>query len=411
MASDNDIQQRLVQLHQRPATVLNHVRMVGSDSRMDQAGNFNVPANAWPVRCTYCTFPDIDSVPRPYWLAKGVTTPGDFAQAELGNFLVRARARSVLEVVVPDNCRFYPTHNRKTKEETDWFLAVPNCLVRTAKVSAKVPRCPECGEPKLAHPGMHFEQCPVEAVSAEIFKSLRWGSYEKTGEQARWYWMHILLLKAPPQTPPHRWTRILLDRELWFSRRLAALLKVLRLRGLCVFIDCDEKPTAAGRAWVEEQVDKLRQLGLLEATPEGTSGRSASWFENYLLKHKAKKAPRVDPEAWEKEQGIALSPDYKRLLRTVGRKTFRNIDGEEGFDVRLLLLRELDAAGYRRGCIEGETEVDGLMFAVAIDGDCFCFDLAAPGPDYPVVHFLHEGMFFEPYASSFVECLRRFAGE
>jgi hypothetical protein len=130
-----------------------------------------------------------------------------------------------------------------------------------------------------------------------------------------------------------------------------------------------------------------------------------------LRENASKKPPIADPKAWEQANKIVLPPDYKRFITTVGRKSFKNVDDEEGYSVRLLPLRQLNAQENRRGEIDGESEVDGLMFAVAINGDCFCFDLASAGPDYSVVHFLHEINSFEPYATSFVECLRRFTGQ
>ena len=61
------------------------------------------------------TLPDLDAVPEPYLLSRGVDAPGDFSTAELGNFLVRERARRVLEISASGACRFYPTLAAKSR--------------------------------------------------------------------------------------------------------------------------------------------------------------------------------------------------------------------------------------------------------------------------------------------------------
>lgn len=139
------------------AQAFRHIQMVGSDKRMDQRGNFNLSVNPLPTKCRLCTFPDLDFVPQPYFLAKGIKDPNEIALAEMGNLFVRDRTRKILEAVAPGQCRYYPTHDLKTKVEAPWFLAVPCTLVRTAAVKESVPRCPECGEAKVAHPGSHYE--------------------------------------------------------------------------------------------------------------------------------------------------------------------------------------------------------------------------------------------------------------
>src|SRR4051794_40497788 len=68
-----------------------HAQMVGSDKRMDEQGNFDLPINALPVKCQRCSFPDLDYVPQPYLLGKGIKDPNELALAEVGNFFVRER--------------------------------------------------------------------------------------------------------------------------------------------------------------------------------------------------------------------------------------------------------------------------------------------------------------------------------
>lgn len=117
---------------------------------MDTYGNFELPANELPERCAHCTFPDIEAVPQPYLLRRGIEAPGEFSTAQLGNFFVRAELRRILEVVMPGSCRFYPTTHYRTGSETDWFLAVPQTQVQTVKLPRKTTCCKVCDEPKYS---------------------------------------------------------------------------------------------------------------------------------------------------------------------------------------------------------------------------------------------------------------------
>jgi hypothetical protein len=47
------------------------------------------------------------------------------------------------------------------------------------------------------------------------------------------------------------------------------------------------------------------------------------------------------------------------------------------------------------------------MFAVAVNGDCLCFDLRGPKGKYSVYHFDHEMTAFEPFAENFAAAVRR----
>ena len=92
--------------------------MIGSDKQMDQREPFGIPVNPIPVKCPRCTFPELDFIPQPYFLAKGTSNPNETDQAELGNFFVRQRSRQIIEAVTPGQCHFFPTHDFKTKKET-----------------------------------------------------------------------------------------------------------------------------------------------------------------------------------------------------------------------------------------------------------------------------------------------------
>ena len=79
-------------------------------------------------------------------------------------------------------------------------------------------------------------------VDQEVFKSLSWYSGEKVGEEARWYYMHVLGWKKRNEVPmpPYHWTRVTLGRELYMSIRLVTLLKSLGIK----------RATASQSTWV-----------------------------------------------------------------------------------------------------------------------------------------------------------------
>ncbi len=58
---------------------------------------------------------------------------------------------------------------------------------------------------------------------------------------------------------------------------------------------------------------------------------------------------------------------------------------------------------------EPSDEPDGVVFAIAVNGDCLCFDLRENAPDCPVFYYDHEEGTFTPYASNFVAAVRRLA--
>ena len=129
------------------AGLIQCIEMVGPDERMDLEGSNLSPLNPLPIKCPTCRMPDLDHVADVYLLGRGIDKPVDFAQAENGNFLVRESGRRVLEAVAPRQCRFIPTINRKNKQTTHWFLAIPLNQQVTATPPTDRDRCPDCSEP------------------------------------------------------------------------------------------------------------------------------------------------------------------------------------------------------------------------------------------------------------------------
>jgi hypothetical protein len=399
-----------------------HAAMAGSDNRMDSR-ELCAPVNRLPVKCSWCTFPDLDFVPQPYLLAKGTSNPNEIQPAEMGNFFVRKRARKILEEVAPGQCTFYPTLDVRKKTETPWFLAVPTNVLRTATVKSTVPRCPQCSEPKVSHPGAHYiyADAPqnqrleamagavretVGSVRCDIFKSLNWASSERTAEEN----LPSSMRKGP--VDPNRWTRQFFGRDLFFSLRLCELLSRLKVKGLVRRLGYDqEPPNDEEMAWVHSLHQRLATPGLAAVPSAPKSTGIERWFRSYLKKHEKKLAP-VDFVAFESANQVLLPDAYKEFISTVGEQTYQNVDEEEGFMVHILAPENL-RIDLRKGSSlvldEESQKVDGITFASTDHFDRFCFDASAE-PDYPVYHFNGETFLFEPYAANFKECIRRFAG-
>jgi hypothetical protein len=99
----------------------------------------------------------------------------------------------------------------------------------------------------------------------------------------------------------------------------------------------------------------------------------------------------------------------------VGPKSFEGINETEGFIASVLPPEKLDFRTCRRGRMrnldEDSARIDGVLFAETEHGDCFVFDAAAKGDDYPVFWYDHESSCFEPFAEDFAECIKRFASK
>jgi hypothetical protein len=159
------------------------------------------------------------------------------------------------------------------------------------------------------------------------------------------------------------------------------------------------RATAAEGDWIAAQVEKLKldrnRARRKERTHRPASSRTgvdlAGWLTQFLIENASRKpltgSARV--QAWSRTHGIRLPHDYERFATTGGRREFRNLTGIEGLDVQIVGPNQLDCEGFRRDPPEDpeyDPEPDGLLFAIAVNGDCLCFDLRGPVPDYPVVY-------------------------
>lgn len=366
------------------------LKLTGSDNRMDCREMLYDPLNPLPAACTDCGFPDLDDVPQPYFLVKSRTmSPNELAPAEAGNFFVRERVRHVLEVVVPGELSFYPTCFKGTSEVTPWQLAVPRFQVVTAEVDPKISRCKTCGEPRSAHPGTQYKKWVWNGESdRDTLKSATWGSSENGWD---------------------RW----ISRDLFFSVRLLSLLKQIGAKGL----DPTEKIPKLDdeeASWGDAQIQLLAERGIPLHAPGTLSGADAQWFREYQKKHAADLGS-IDWKRIEKEGKVKLPKSYKDFMKSVGPCSFENIDEQEGFDVHILPPEELDFESFRAGKVTSEDDevepVDGVMFASTDHGDCFCFGIRKDRKEFEVFLYNHEMDAFEPYASDFAACVKRFAAD
>ena len=366
------------------------IQLTGSDNRMDCRDMFHNPINSLPPKCDACGFPDLDHVEQPYYLVKSRTmSHNEMAPAENGNFFVRDRIRSVLELLALGECDFYPTHYKGTSDQTPWYLAVPAHKVVTAKVNPAIPRCDTCGEPRSAHPGTQFSEWLWNYDSDhEVIKSSTWGSSEMGWD---------------------KW----IDRDLIMSVRLFSLLKRIKAKGLDERT-CDKttSPTEDEAAWIDEQLDLLAAHGIPLHAPGTVSDADAKWFRLYLKEHATAQTPSIDWKSLEKRLKFRLPKSYKDFIGKVGPCSFKDVDEQEGFTVHVLPPQQLDCKSYRSGELEADDEetnsVDGVMFANTDHGDCFCFDVRKDRKEFEVFLYLHEYNCFEPYAPNFAVCIERF---
>ncbi len=186
------------------------------------------------------------------------------------------------------------------------------------------------------------------------------------------------------------------------------LLKKLSIRGMCRSIAFSVKPTADDLEWVEEKLRLVERLSA-NAPPSNDANDLADWFDSYLKKHGRKKPKTFSFATIEEVHGVKLPSDYKKFVTSIGSKTFRDMDGEKGFDVCILPLGELDFQEFRNFSRGGE-RIDGVTFATTGHGDVLCFDVAKKNGDYPVYLYDHEMDDFEPFTTNFAACIKRLAG-
>ena len=195
------------------------------------------------------------------------------------------------------------------------------------------------------------------------------------------------------------------------SFRLYRLLRDLKVSGGCQAYG-ETKPNGEEKAWVREQIERLKAIGVPLTAPGVLNGDAKKWFKDYLKENTGSGVDLTDVRNLEKTHKIRFSKSYLEFAERVGRARFEDAGSEAGMEVDVLPPQECDFVTYRKGKLELEDEesreVDGVMFAANECGDCFCFDYRKDKKESEVVVYRHEYNCFEPYAANFVECLRKF---
>ena len=74
--------------------------------------------------------------------------------------------------------------------------------VQCCRVKASVPRCPECGEAMVSHPGSHWEALREwkRETPWDICKTKDWASSERLANRDE-YWRWLVEQKPEPEHP------------------------------------------------------------------------------------------------------------------------------------------------------------------------------------------------------------------
>lgn len=214
-----------------------------SDRRMDIIDThtlLDTPINKYKIKCDACEFPDIDSTPNPYFLAKGRDFSGiEIVEADLGNLLVSSRVKQIFEILFPDNCQFQKTYIQDSQIATKWWLAIPKTLIVSGEVFDYVKKCKVCNEPLAAHPGSQYKfRIQDFESSRDIIKSKNWCSIDELDWKKSW-----------------------IGREIFLSVRLISLLRKISAKGIYQVMNSKYKSlTKDEKLWVEEALEKIGKL-------------------------------------------------------------------------------------------------------------------------------------------------------
>jgi len=147
-----------------------------------------------------------------------------------------------------------------------------------------------------------------------------------------------------------------------------------------------------------------------EPVPQRGSGGGEEWFAEYVKKHAKPKPPQSNFAAIEKKHRAALPDSYKQFMKSIGPKTFKDVEGEEGYNVEILPLAKVDFefSGFTEARRK-RTIAHPILFATTEHGDAFCFKVVAKSTDYEVHRYDHEMDDFEPFTRNFAAFIKRLA--
>ena len=214
-----------------------------SDRRMDIVDTnylLDTPINKYVVKCEVCKFPDIDTTPDPYYLAKNRVFSGiEIMEADLGNLFVSDRLKKIFELLFFNNCNYQKTYIQGTTISTKWWLAVPKNTIVSGDVKSKIARCKKCNEPLYAHPGSQYKFWLHDFEGdSDIIKSQNWHS-----------------------TDEKDWKKSWIGRDIFLSVRLIFLLKKIQAKG--IYQQSGSKYTTLTKLekeWVENAMSRIGVL-------------------------------------------------------------------------------------------------------------------------------------------------------
>ncbi len=371
----------------RQQNLYRYVRMMGSDTRLDQKGA-DTSLNTWPA-CGRCGYPDLSVPPSPYLLnGSRVATPKECMSADAGNLLVRPRVADILQLVAPGSCDYYPTVDSRTGGPTPWRLAIPRYGLRNAAPISAAPRCGYCGNVRgdFEEPFLFIPSIAVDVPEYDILQSS----------------LHVAA---------GRCIAAWILRDLHFSCRLRRLFKALKIKDLHPGMGGDDMSLLpAEKAWVKEQLARIEAAGI-PIVPRGTlTAADRKWFNAWLRKGPCGFALK-NYSALQKKHKFKIPRAYLDFLEAWGPRKFTDVEGQ--FDVTTLDPLDFEYRLFRRHSrdhsVDPEnTDVDGIGFAHNGCGDFFVMDVSAQSRDYPILYFDHELNCLDPYADTMAECLRRF---
>jgi hypothetical protein len=169
-----------------------------SDERMDIKDintMLDTPVNQYSIKCNECALPDIDKVPQPYYLMrKRIYSGVEIFKADLGNLLVSARIKAVIEQLFPNQCTFYKTYIEGENIPTKWWLGAINNKVISGETKDEIPRCKSCDEPLYAHPGTQYKYWYQDMeVDYDIVKSMNWYCFSTSTRTNNWIFRDVFL--------------------------------------------------------------------------------------------------------------------------------------------------------------------------------------------------------------------------
>lgn len=238
------------------------IQLVCSDNRMDIRDVnhlLDTPVNHYMVRCVSCLFPEIDQVPRPYYITKRRCHSGvEIHLADVGNLLVSIRLKKIIETVLPGQCIFHKTYFENENVSTPWWLAEVKHQMITGRVNNSVKRCTECQQPLYAHGSQHkFWNHDFEG-DYDIIKSENWLSESEVDWKKSW-----------------------IRRDTLLSLRFFSLLKEVRVKGAYKSILSKAKPSSQDILWARNMLDIL-DPSLIVPPDNDILAADLEWLNQFL---------------------------------------------------------------------------------------------------------------------------------